>query len=125
MITPEQVRILWGLMPDRAPIIGLADLTDQSERTLIYGYTTDRETHHVYIKDGAIRVVRYFFEKPPVLVPVTCNQDYAPGKRVYPTRSDFEFCSLLARKDVDLSYTNCDEKELTRIKGNYFGEILE
>ena len=36
------------------PVLSAEDLKDKSDRTLLYGYTCDRDTWHVYLEDGKI-----------------------------------------------------------------------
>ena len=61
------------------------------DRTLLYGYTCDRKTFHVYLKDKEIHTVLYDISydgkipKPINMteVHVMSNRDYVPDKRLY------------------------------------------
>lgn len=74
-----------------------------NDRTLLYGYTCDRKTFHVYLKDKEIHTVFYdisYEEKDPnpikmAEVHVMSNRDYIPDKRLYPEACDYQFCKLL------------------------------
>ena len=83
-------------------------------RTLLYGYTCDRETFHVYLKDKIIHTVIYItrysddgkttpIEMKEIII--NSNRDYVPDKRLYPERCDYRFCRLLKGYDVDLPFT--------------------
>ena len=101
-------------------------------KTLLYGYTCERETFHVYIKDEKIYVVVYDVDysskdniKPKNMrqIEVTSNHDYVPDKRLYPERCDYSFCRLLKAKGVDLPFTGwTDNIDSNR---EYYGFILE
>ena len=86
-------------------------------KTLLYGYTCEKETFHVYIKDKQIYVVVYNTEclngkpvpKNMRQIKVKVNQDYVPDKRLYPERCDYNFCVLLKEKGIDLPFTAFSE----------------
>ena len=110
-------------LPERR-IIG-DDLKNQEDRTLLYGYTCERDTWHVYLKDGKIHVVIYEYKQSPREVNTATNEGFVPDKRLYPERCDFEFCKLLADYDVYLPFTTYDEKVYEETKNDTFhGEIL-
>ena len=102
------------------------------DKTLIYGYTCERKTFHVYLKDHKIYTVIYEREfsrgKPiPVnmrLLEVTSNRDYIPDKRIYPEMCDYHFCQLLIQKGINLPFTNFQQEAETDERG-YYGCILE
>jgi hypothetical protein len=87
------------------------------DRTLLYGYTCERDTFHVYLKNNEIFVVIYdndysgSIPKPRNMrrVTVKSNRDYVPDKRLYPERCDYDFCKLLKEKGVHLPFTNWSE----------------
>lgn len=102
-------------------IISVDDLFDKSNRTLLYGYTCERDTWHVYLKDGVITTLLYSkyndnddFENEHVIdgetykyvvVDVGANSDYVPDKRIYPNACDFEFCKLILENGGHLPFT--------------------
>lgn len=108
-------------------VIRYEGLTDKTERTLLYGYTCDRSTFHVYIKDKKIRIAVYGYNEEPWEITPTTNFSYVPDKRVYPEDADFEFCSLLKQDDVRILFTSYSEERAARLDNNndkYSGELL-
>ena len=102
-------------------------------RTLIYGYTCERRTFHVYLKDLKIYVVVYDNDyatgKPAPKnmrqITVTSNRDFVPDKRVYPERSDFYFCKLLRERGVEIPFTTWSDIEPAPNENGYYGFTLE
>lgn len=97
------------------------DLTNKQNRTLLYGYTLERNTWHVYLKDNAIYTVVYGYKEEPKECIVKDNFDYIPDKRVYPAKSDYEFCSLLIRQGINIPFTSFEKEEILK---QYYGKIL-
>ena len=101
--------------PERA-VLSATDLQDKTPRTLLYGYTTARDTFHVYLDPlGCIHVLVYCdITRLPLTHTagpaggVSRNEDYVPDKRLYPERCDAEFCRLLTRVGVTLPFTTFD-----------------
>ena len=105
-------------------------------KTLLYGYTCERETFHVYIKNEQIYVVVYNNDystdkiKPKNMrqIKVTSNHDYVPDKRLYPERCDYNFCMLLKERGVNLPFTTWSdpvEIDLEDPRYPYYGFTLE
>jgi hypothetical protein len=112
--------------------IGIAELRPYIyNRTLLYGYTCERETFHVYIKNKQIYVIVYNTEyyrggpRPVNMrqIEVKSNRDYVPDKRLYPERCDYHFCKLLKEKGIDLPFTAFTEG--FNWDGTYCGFTLE
>ncbi|WP_010499997.1 hypothetical protein [Paenibacillus elgii] len=103
-------------------VIAVDDLTNKTGRTLLYGYTCERETWHVYLKYGEIVKVIYGYDKEPKKFEVTDNRDFVPDKRLYPERCDYEFCKLLIEKGIGLPFTAWTEGIEEE---QYYGKILE
>jgi hypothetical protein len=108
-VTESEFNALTYLAP-QDPTVSVDDLTDKSDRTLIFGYTCERNTFHVYLKDGKLHLVLY--RNPGaerVLVKMDCQRLNAatcvPDKRVYPEDCDLEFCRLLTRAGVTIPFT--------------------
>jgi len=88
------------------------NLINNLNRTLLYGYTCDRDTWHVYLEDGIIYTVVYNAREDEIkfnIVPINDNQDFVPNKRLYPARCDYEFCRLLKEHGVDMTFTTWEE----------------
>lgn len=128
----EQYEMLRGLNPSLTQI-SVTDLADRSDRTLLWGYTCDRESWHLYLKDGKFHFVWYTFcgdndiSKKNLLASyvkdtLELTKDYIlPDKRVYPEASDFEFCKLLQELGLEPTYTVFNEE---RLDAQYYGKLL-
>lgn len=113
-------------------IISIDELTDKSERTLLYGYNYDKGTWHVYLKNDEIHVFvyerHYNFNSSDDIetmyhvegreINIT-KHGIIPNKRLYPETCDFEFCKLLKKKGIDLPFTTFQEREPKQ----YYGEL--
>ncbi len=102
------------------------ELADQSDRTLIYGYTVGRETFHLYLENGTFNRVIYdgdkvFLAGETELDAIELMQ-CVPDKRVYPERCDFEFCRILKSMDVSIPFTTFDPNVEARA---FYGEKSE
>ncbi len=102
------------------------DLANQADRTLIYGYTCERHTFHVYLQDGKFHKFVYRggyagtnihgnrYEVPVEVVEETVwdstsfvePSELLPNKRTYPERCDYDFCVLLRSAGMDLNFTS-------------------
>lgn len=102
-------------------IITIEELANKNDRTLLYGYTCERATWHVYIKDKEIRTCTYNYNSEPTIVNIESIYDYIPDKRLYPECCDFEFCSLLKKENIILPFTTYSE---TRPKAVYYGAVI-
>lgn len=110
------------------PPVQATDLLNTTDRTLLYGYTCDRDTFHVYIKDLKIHVVTYrtdyennapnFMEE----IQVNTNDDYIPNNRLYPENCDYEFCEKLKTLGCYLPFTTWG---YGRPEAQFYGFILE
>ena len=103
-------------------VITSDDIVDWTDRTLLYGYTCERESWHVYMKDEKIFTCIYAYEQKPVAVKIRSNEDYVPDKRLYPHFCDFEFCLLLKTKGIYLPFTTFTKT--LKPDEKYAGEIL-
>lgn len=93
------------------PPIKAEDLFNTIDRTLLYGYTCDRDTFHVYVKDMKIHAVTYrtgYENNAPNFmkeISINANDDYIPNKRLYPETCDYEFCKKLKELGCHLPFT--------------------
>lgn len=120
------------LLNKEKPIIDGDALLCKRDRTLLFGYTCDRRTYHVYIKDIKIHVITYrvnyidSIDFPKAVdikeIEITDNQDYIPDKRLYPEACDYEFCRKLQSIGFILPFTAWND---TRQDSQYYGAILE
>jgi hypothetical protein len=115
----DQFRQVQAPAPLDVSYIGVHELVNKRDRTLLYGYDCDRRTWHVYLKDGVIHLLVYLATNTPEgqdsRVYWFAANEYAynlmwpvdwlvPNKRVYPELCDFEFCVLLKAKQTPVSY---------------------
>ena len=103
--------------------IAVADISGP-DRTLLYGYTIERHTFHVYLKDGKIHKYVYSYDKETTYHREESCWDYAsdlvPDKRVYPAASDLEFCRILLRSGVDIPCTTWEDMEQKQFHGDLY-----
>jgi hypothetical protein len=89
------------------------------ERTLAYGFTSDRDTWHCYLHGANIHVLVYKRATNSAvshLARPTWNvAELAPDKRVYPESVDARFALLLLERGQDLPYTRFDENRHARV----------
>lgn len=127
-MTKEEMSGLSQIDSEKVAVIDASMLLNQNDRTLLYGYTCNRLTWHVYIKDRIIHKVIYGMGygvpdyKPVSEYQVESNHDYVPDKRLYPECCDYEFCALLRQKDVYLPFTLYTNN---RHEETFYGLILE
>lgn len=130
-MTREELEFIENTMDEiKEKVICAKDLRPfLRDRTLLYGYTCDRKTFHVYLKDMEIHVVTYFTDysgntpKPVNLseVFIKSNEDFISNKRLYPETCDYHFCKLLKRKGIHLPFTTYNEK---RPKTDFYGFVV-
>jgi hypothetical protein len=86
------------------------DISNPSEnRTLLYGYTLDRNTFHIYVMDGEIHKIIYN-RISNFLIYYKVGKSFdvlelIPDKRVYPEYSEYEFCQLLIDRGCTIPFT--------------------
>jgi hypothetical protein len=103
------------------------DLQNKTPRTLIYGYTCDRHTFHVYL-DGNGLLNRVIYDSDRFLVSHADESaaleasNYSPEKRAYPEACDLEFCQLLSQSGVEIPFTAFSED---RKAADWYGLRLE
>lgn len=101
-------------------------LTDKTPRTLLYGYTCDRATWHVYLDEaGLLHKVVYdhnelMWKHESGVIP---DSQLVPDKRLYPEDCDAEACALLIKAGCRLPFTTFTEK--TRPPGPFIGKQAE
>lgn len=77
------------------------------DRTLLFGYDTDRRTHHVFLRDGYVVKVVYMGDQDDLVevTKFTSLADLVPNKRLYPEACDYDFCWFLRSHGVQLNFT--------------------
>lgn len=100
------------------------DLVNKDDRTLLFGYTLERDTWHVYLEKGEIITIKYngcMALSVPERIDIRDNQRFIPSKRLYPECCDYEFCKLLKLEGYYLPFTFYDEE---RGQATYYGRRL-
>jgi hypothetical protein len=94
------------------------------ERTLLLGYTCDRDTWHVYVHGAYLHVLVY---NRVTRVVVRYERRYhwqaadlVPDKRVYPESTDMEFARLLTSHGLDLRFASFDPARYDRLAQKRF-----
>lgn len=111
-ITKDSLAELFKSEPETQKIS--VDQFPEGDHSLLYGYTTERETFHVYIKDGLLH--RHIFsgtgENIVSLDHISGKElpavELAPNKRIYPERTSFTLAKLLAEYEVPLAFKPID-----------------
>lgn len=89
--------------------ISAAELKNQTDRTLLYGYDFDRNTVHVYLQGGLIHYYKphTYASEPPLheAKEKWDAEEVVPVKRTYPDLCDAEFCTLLRSKGISPNFT--------------------
>lgn len=127
----EEFKWLNALKAMGNPTINSDCLRCKKDRTLLFGYTCDRRTFHVYIKNLKIHVITYRvnyedgMDAPKAVdikeIEVKANQDYIPDKRLYPEACDYEFCRKLQNIGCELLFTTWND---ARQKSQFYGITL-
>jgi hypothetical protein len=117
----EELNFLQTVRGEPLPVtVSVGELSDKSDRTLLYGYTCSRDTWHVYLQYGQICVYIYDFHDRQInfFFGVQLNVgDLIPDKRLYPAACDFEFCKILQSKGVSLPFTTYEKREPRQFHG--------
>jgi len=106
--------------------IRVEHLSDEDDRTLLYGYDCERNTWHTYLKDSIFYHVVYdskglILRRENYGFEIKFLNNIIPNKRLYPECCDFEFCKLLKEKGVHLPFTTWSNKEYNV----YYGKTIE
>lgn len=123
----EQTQELKRLQQRERPTPVIAD--DGPDRTLIYGYTVERDTFHVYVRDGVIH--RFVYQHDGSTLYYGYRDEWiaellVPDKRIYPQYSDYEFCRRLIDLGVHVPFTTWEEPNPKRADfGAFMGRIYE
>lgn len=113
MTREEYESITYQCEPD---LFKISMLENQSDRILIHGYTLERNSFDVYIEHGRINRVIYNFKNE--IINKISEDDFdsgiefgllIPDKRVYPAKSDFEFCKLCISKGYFIPFTTFED----------------
>lgn len=90
----------------QGPTVNAAYFTGP-DRTLLYGYTCDREAWHVYLENDTINLVKYRSAgklSSAASADEWVASELVPDKRVYPESTDVEFALKLRSMGVAVPY---------------------
>lgn len=127
-MTKDEYKIIHRPLDPSIIKVSVGDLGNKEPRTLLYGYTRRRTTHHVYIEDGEIHLFSY--TSSSVLFEHSSGEflpaNLVPNKRLYPEACDAEFCAFLKQLGVYLPFTTWDDKrETQQYHGKRFAEVTQ
>lgn len=107
------------LQNESHPLAIGARLSDQTPRTLTYGYTIDRHTLHSYLQDGAVHLVVYDSDGVCILHRTEADglrlSDCIPDKRLYPEDCDFDFCQMIKAAGIYLPFTTWSDERTPKV----------
>lgn len=100
-----------------------------SDRTLLFGYTCNRESWHVYLRNRLIHL--YVYTGFPGQDPVRYEaleawdvRELIPDKRVYPESTDAGFARAVRRMGIPVPYLLFDDERWSRRAHKLFhGEV--
>lgn len=106
------------------PVITAEELAEGGDRTLTLGYNFQRETVHVYLKDGEIHWL--YYTSAGILGKQSAEKAWAesllPSKRVYPEYTDVQFARLMKeRTEFGLPFTKWSEPKK---EGPFYGRVV-
>ena len=105
--------------------ISINDIPDKSDRTLLWGYTCNRESFHVYLKDRQLHRLIYDFNHEMLNYQVGESLTASilhHDKRIYPEATDYDFARLLYEADETPCFTTFNEK---REQSSFYGLMKE
>lgn len=100
----------FNILEKKDELLSVNDLENHNDRTLLYGYTCERETFHVYLKNNEFHRVIYHDITDMRELKIEYNGEFIPDKRLYPESCDYEFCCLLKERGIELPFTWFNEK---------------
>lgn len=108
-------------------LITADDLSDKSDRTLLFGQSFHEMNRHVYLKDGSIYVYDYRsscgYDFSNLCSELSSNSKYLPNLYTSPKSCDFEFYTLMVQRGVQFNFIAWGS-DVSIIKDDgYYGEI--
>ena len=92
-------------------VLSAADVKDQTDRTLLWGYTCDRHLFHVYLHKAVLHCLIYDYDQRVIshLSGEINIYDLTPDKRVHSESTDFLFAKTLRSLGAQFSLCAFDE----------------
>jgi hypothetical protein len=121
-MTPQEMDFLKHVRPDL-----MVGIMPGKDRTLLYGYDTDRRTWHVYQQHGWLHRVIYIGSNREFEFQANAEKmnarDLVPNKRLYPEACDFAFCRELKLLDIHPTFTTFAQLAPRDPGATFFGRI--
>lgn len=99
---------------------------DSKEGTLLWGYTCERYSFHVYLKDNKIHRLIYNKTENKILDYICGDElkaeDLYPDKRTYPEATSYDFMMALLKAGQEPSVTRFDDN---REFAHWYGKTRE
>lgn len=111
--------------------IYVSDFKNRNDRTLIFGYTVEKYSFHVYLKNNMLHICIYNDQNKIIYYDTSeyFNVDHlSPSKRSYPESFDEEFLKIALDKTDIWSFnpTKYDNSRYERVKDVQFhGKIKD
>lgn len=127
------------IKPEFAKSIYISDLKNKKSRTLLYGYTDDRYSWHLYLnKDKNFKFIMYSsdysWNNDTSAIVSILNFEHiitnvqnltARVKRLYPESCDYEFCVLAKQNGMPLNFVHFDVKRQDQVNRlQYHGKLI-
>jgi len=107
------------------PRISIEHFYGHDDGTLLYGYDVDRNSFHVFLKDGLIWLHRYYGWDAGNYREITREgktswdvEDLLPNKRAYPQYTDRPFAEFVKSLGFSICHTTWSEPKR---EGPYYG----
>lgn len=99
-----------------------------ADRTLLYGYTCDRRSFHIFKLSGELH--RVIYDHNETVYEHTWGdrlvaRDCIPDKRVYPESTDFIFAKLLKRREVNPTFLPFSAARFESVRDKQFHGFLD
>lgn len=92
---------------ENVPEVSISDVGPH-DRTLLYGYSIDRHSWHVYVQGGEIHLCVYASDgwvEEHTAAETWPARNLIPDKRVYPHATEAGFARLLLSRGVSIPFT--------------------
>jgi hypothetical protein len=103
-------------------LITLDDLSDISDRTLLYGYNLLRDVCHLYLKDKTFHYREDSLVANRSKTMSSFDLEFIPVEIIDPAKSDFEFCKLLKLRGFELYFDKFEDVPESTFYGRLISE---
>lgn len=111
--------------------VAMASDFSGSDKTLLYGYTCEKKSWHIYKKDGLLHKLVYGY--PAFFISYDAREsfilsDLIPDKRVFPECTDFHLAKMFLAASIDVPYLPFDNNAHLRdsqLARTFYGLVRE